>query len=645
MRHTGWLLLCVLAVVSCQKKSSGTSGSASAQASPTDLSFIVPSQSITLTFSDAMDKTSVSVGGTLGSEAASATWSSTTVMTLVPMTAWTKGADRTLTLSGKSSDGKTASASFTYDVVSCDKYVSPSGSDSNPGSSGSPKLTISAGISATTAPGTVCVAEGSYMVSSSIAISSGISVYGGFKTGSWTVNDPKTYISAVTDTRSSGGTSTTPNAVFFASGNKSSAVLGGFTANAGGGNFSAGFSTSNAYTLTVKGNTLNGGSGGASHGAFLYNDAVNTLVLKNNTLNGGTGATTYGAYVYLSSAALQSNTITAGNSATNYGVYLNLATSGSISSNVIQGGAGTHSYGLYCNIVSSPITSNTIKGGSGSADSYGVYNGGLSGPYPTLTSNKIEGGSGALSYGVYEIAQTGTYDRNWIHGGSGSTSAIAMFFNDSDASVRNNLIYGGDSSDESYGVYLTNPGNAILRNNTIDGGKGGVGGGVTNRSAAILIHAADKPKFENNILFTTGGTNRYGIYVDALIVGSVLTIHNNVFFEAPSSVMYDAYSHCTGNHDGDGNTKTCDVTDLNGVYTSSANIAATPVFTSLTGTDGNASTYADNDWSLSSSTSAGIKTGGLDGSANGWGFTVDYSGTTRTASAGTGWSMGAYERD
>jgi len=38
-------------------------------------------------------------------------------------------------------------------------------------------------------------------------------------------------------------------------------------------------------------------------------------------------------------------------------------------------------------------------------------------------------------------------------------------------------------------------------------------------------------------------------------------------------------------------------------------------------------------------------TAGIDGSADGWGFSTDKTGSTRTGDGTTGWSIGPYEYD
>ena len=51
------------------------------------------------------------------------------------------------------------------------------------------------------------------------------------------------------------------------------------------------------------------------------------------------------------------------------------------------------------------------------------------------------------------------------------------------------------------------------------------------------------------------------------------------------------------------------------------------------------------DMHLTGASPTDVKSGGIDGAANSWGFTTDKDGNPRTGNGTTGWSMGAYELD
>jgi hypothetical protein len=52
----------------------------------------------------------------------------------------------------------------------------------------------------------------------------------------------------------------------------------------------------------------------------------------------------------------------------------------------------------------------------------------------------------------------------------------------------------------------------------------------------------------------------------------------------------------------------------------------------------------DSSYRPSASTPTDVGTGGIDGSAAGWGFSTDKDGKARIGSSGTGWTMGCYQK-
>ena len=125
------------------------------------------------------------------------------------------------------------------------------------------------------------------------------------------------------------------------------------------------------------------------------------------------------------------------------------------------------------------------------------------------------------------------------------------------------------------------------------------------------------------------------------------SIRNNTLWDfAGSTILYltqtgqnldslaaiEALSHASGNWDED------------------------PNLVDIDGADDDIATIEDNDWHLEPTSSVEIRQGGRDGSTQGWGFTTDKDGVTRTNLTqgpdddptnddAEGWSMGAYERD
>lgn len=628
-----------------------------ASALPASLSTLTLSQSIQILFSESMETSSLSLGGTMASEA-SRTWSTTThandTLTISPVAAWTSGTGKTLTVNATDTSRNALSQmSLSYTISGNVMYVATTGNDANPGTSGSPFLTIQAAITAADAAYSVAevrVMQGTYLSAATITLSRGISVYGGYKSGDWNTRDASVFTTTITDTRTVGGAILSPMAAVTLSGTGDDLVFDGFTINAGSGTYSAAFFSSTTYSYTFQNCILNGGSGSTrSMGAFFSSDIFSTAVFQNNTINPGTGGASAGIYAVGSQATFQNNTVNASTSATNYGMYFGNTTYFSVSGNTITGGSGTNSYGIYSNNTGGTFSNNTITGGSGSTASYGFYAIGGTGPYAVITGNNVNGGSGPNSYGIYEFTP-GTVKNNRVHGGTGATAAYGIFANGYASVIYNNIVYGGNTSGNTYGITLFNPTQGSIRNNTVDGGSAGSGAGKI--SAAFYVNGASTMILQNNLLFTTSGNARYGIYIFSVSGGSpTATLQNNYFFDCPTSALYDPYAECTGNSDGDANNNTCNVTDTNSLgastitWTASGNVgdhsSSTSPFTDLDGADNDISTMTENDWTLTGASSVNIRTGGLDGSGLSWDFTDDFASISRTAN----WSIGAYEKD
>ena len=244
-----------------------------------------------------------------------------------------------LDATGFSADGSRAgSASVSFRVTSggtgglTEIYVRPDGNDADPGSAASPKLTIQAGVAAAAAAGLseVRVAEGTYSVSSPIALSSGMTISGGYSTD-WSVRDPTAHVSTIRDSRTAGS----QLRVVSASGGVT-ATLSGLTilGAASGTDTSAVWIDSSNVTITDC--HLNGGSAttGASAGVqYSQTDSPSnrTLTIQNSVIQGGGGIFSYGIRLYFGpgslilNAAIRHNTISAGSAATTVngtGIYL-----------------------------------------------------------------------------------------------------------------------------------------------------------------------------------------------------------------------------------------------------------------------------------------------------------------------------------
>ncbi len=259
----------------------------------------------------------------------------------------------------------------------------------------------------------------------------------------------------------------------------------------------------------------------------------------------------------------------------------------------IYGGYDTidhNSYGIYLYEIASPtITNNTINGGSGENNSYGITT--LGSANPKIMKNLINGGSGA-------------YTCFGIRVSDGTTPEII-----------NNLIDGGTGPDITYGLHINNS-SPYLYNNTISGGNSG------NKSYAVYLFGfgSPSPTIDNNIIFTQGGTDRYGIY-EYTVNNNPTSLRNNDIFGC-TTALYHNYSGSPSDI-----TNISDVNNLTDIDNVKNNISVAPDFVSAT------------DWHLQSSSPGAVKQGGIDLSSVG--YNDDYDDVPRTVN----WSIGAFEQD
>jgi parallel beta-helix repeat protein len=333
------------------------------------------------------------------------------------------------------------------------------GADSNDGTMDHPKKTIQAGIDFASnlySTSSVYVAEGSYTLSgSTITLHEGISLFGGYSQG-WTQRDPSSHESIVTDERTSGGVSNSPNHVIFAGEDiTSDTVIDGFTLHAGGGSHST--CILSAGSPTISNNVLNGGSASvASYGIYIQSNA--SPVITNNVIHGGT-STDRAAAIYASdsnAAFITNNRITGGST---------------------HEGTVHAIYGKHANLL---IANNSIMGGHCVSDQ--CYSCGIreaSASHSTIINNTIDGGTGYRAYGI--LTSDGSDPRiynNTINGGHPPQTAMGIYIkNDDNPRIINNIIFtsGGKAR---FCIYENDPGDfpghpdpdsnpGILRNNNL----------------------------------------------------------------------------------------------------------------------------------------------------------------------------------
>jgi hypothetical protein len=184
------------------------------------------------------------------------------------------------------------------------------------------------------------------------------------------------------------------------------------------------------------------------------------------------------------------------------------------------------------------------------------------------------------------------------------------------SNIYNNVVYVADATGNGgYGIQTVRGSN--IRNNTI----------IFNHSASrygiqISSGTSGTTNIENNIIYSpnAGGTCVYA----ATATQKPAVIANNSMFNCATNYYLEATTPYSLANLG-----------MSGITTTSGNLEYDMVgascFTNMGAWD----------WSLTASCGTNVRQGGLDGSANSWGFTTDFTRSTRTAP----WSIGAFERD
>jgi hypothetical protein len=297
------------------------------------------------------------------------------------------------------------------------------------------------------------------------------------------------------------------------------------------------------------------------------------------------------------------------------------SSSPTIQNNVLNGGNGTHSIGIFLSDASPIIKGNTIDAGDGNT-SDGILNNNSA---PTIQNNVIRGGTKSFSSGIYNTRSEPLIINNVIDGGSGSVVVGIHNTDVSTAIIRNNTIYGGTANIGvlwTYGIIVENS-SATIQSNTIDGGFAEpISGGI---SYGIQIFDA-VPTIENNIIFTSNGNERYGVF-EFGGTANPISLKNNDIFNCPTALYVQNTT-----------TNITNISGVNALIFANGNISQDPSFVNIDGPDNNKATMDDNDWHLSITSPITVTQGGLPLSTI---FTTDRDGNTRTVP----WSIGAYEKD
>lgn len=351
--------------------------------------------------------------------------------------------------------------------------------------------------------------------------------------------------------------------------------------------------TANPYLTIQKGIDIAFAAGGAEVwvGSGVYTNTTAILIKSGVKLYGGYNPATWVRNISTNVSEIQDTTTATSNiftasSVTNPIVidgfkisFVNLSAA-SVTRNIMNLSVSA-SVTVANNDMTSPNSNNSTHNGiivSGAAGHL-IYN--------NILRIKSNAGDTRYSYGINTSAQTDIY---------------------------NNVIYTADSTvNGGSGINSTHR-DVRIRNNTIIFYNGYQG-------INLAAGATGSTSIENNIIYSpvAGGTCIFA----ASATQKPVSVANNDMFNCATNYYLEAatpysfaiigtagFTTSTGNQQYDMVTNSCFVNSTS-------------------------------DWHLQNSCSASIKTGGLDGSASGWGFSTDRDRITRT----TAWSIGAYEND
>jgi hypothetical protein len=538
--------------------------------SPSNLSVISNTQGISFRFSAAVTNASCTLGSGNLTTGGTITYSVSTTnitndtLTIGTTTTWNPASVVHQMSCTSAAGNPLAAGSFTfrYMIPSSTKYVSAaSGSDANPGTSGSPYQTIQYAISTMnpcgTPPCVILVEDGTYETTTIITVYNNISLYGGYTAGtgfaSRNVAAKLTVVQKSTPTDCGGALFSGPNpcrTVLIDPAVTNATIVDGFKIiGATSPNDTVAVSITTGRVI-LSNNTIQGGTANNSAGIFISNFGGSNTgdttmgALVSNTITGGSctpvSCQTAGIFYYSTTAGLfpyiQQNTITGGSCSSNgcktYGIYLGTINGTDLTLvkyNTISGGTvspypgGSESVGVYLNnaSIAGKLSGNTIQAGSADTTSgitLTVAMGSLTiGDNATNTGNSIYGGTaGGSAYGVRMTAGGSLYS-NSIHGGNVSTSSIGTTYGVySGSGVVNaigNRIFGGNSTTTStsfssaYGIHILSPGSGtnINGNHVSAGNASSTGSSNAFTYGAYISSIASAPvNIFNNMI--DGGT-------------------------------------------------------------------------------------------------------------------------------------------
>ncbi|HPY15427.1 MAG TPA: hypothetical protein PLI61_11090, partial [bacterium] len=241
-----------------------------------------------------------------------------------------------------------------------------------------------------------------------------------------------------------------------------------------------------------------------------------------------------------------------------------------IYNNAIYGGYGADSYAIYNENSTRPlIKENFYIYGGNTTQSFGIFN---INSAPLIISNEIESGNSTIAYSIYNTGSSNTrVTGNDIKGCSDNSlcsESYGIYIHDNmTIYISNNLIYGGDSSASSYGIYNKSK-DLVVSNNTISGGSAPLAVTIFNEKDPGSSDSLDI-KIKNNILYTENSSSGTFCLYEFNSKSYFTNVKNNDFFKCQTKLLKD------------GTSEIINITSVNSYDGMSGNISSDPNFTGL----------------------------------------------------------------
>ena len=288
-------------------------------------------------------------------------------------------------------------------------------------------------------------------------------------------------------------------------------------------------STNGIATSTVTGNN------GIHLSSSTNNNVINNVIVTNGTTSGtpSTGNGNIGINLYVSSGYnyVHNNTIQTNGRAHNYGMYLYVSNKNTIIGNKIStSGELTMNHGMFLS-TSSNVNSLLYNDIStyGSTTNHGISLTTNSDGNEIIGNNIITNGSitGAVTTNNFGITLTTScynnlFENNTVQTGGGNYNyGFYSLLNSNSFILRgNNLSTGGNRY--NYGVFISESRLSTIDNNII------TTSGIQGNNYGMYLYSNSKYNLiKKNNLTTSGSTNSYGIFIDAIAPN----FPNNNFFE------------------------------------------------------------------------------------------------------------------